>query len=121
MPFWLQSLNFIMVWVIIGVQSPSLQALYLLCLFPLSYTPQPVRWVSISRWRAMACVVNVLNTATQRPGLPSPVPVTQTTIEQQMTQQQLPALVSTNTQYTKSPDPISKNILPHTQHTATTK
>lgn len=93
-----------------------MQALYLLYLFYLSL--QPVRWVSISRWQAMACVVNVLNTATQRPELPSPAPVTPTTIERQMTQQRLHAPVSTNTRYTRSANPISKSTLTHIQHTA---
>ena len=109
------SLNFIMVWMIMGVQSPSMQALYLLYFFYLSL--QPVRWVSISRWQAMAYVVNVLSTATQRPELPSPAPVTPTTIERQMTQQRLHAPVSTNTRYTRSANPISKSTLTHIQHT----
>lgn len=117
MPFWLHSLslNFTIVWVIMGVQSSSLQALYLLYLFSLSLHLQPVRWVTINRWRATVHVVNVLNTATQRPELPSPAPATPTTIERQMTQQQLHAPVSTNTQYTRSPNPIGKNTL--TRHT----
>ena len=120
MPFWLAlSLNFIMVWVIMGVQSPSMQALYLLYLFYLSL--QPVRWVSISRWRAMACVVNVRSTATQRPELPSPAPVTPTTTERQTTQRRLHAPVSTNTRYTRSANPISKSALAHIQHTASTE
>ncbi len=75
----------------------------------LSLSLQPVRWVSISRWRVMVCVVNVLNTATQRRELPSPAPATPTIIEQQMTHQQLHAPVSTNTRYTRSPNPTGKN------------
>lgn len=96
MSFWLHSLNFIMVWVIMGLQSPSLQTLYLLYLSSLTLSLQPVRWVSISRWQAMACAVNVLSTATQRPELPSHAPATPTTIERRMTRRQLLAPVSTN-------------------------
>ncbi len=55
----------------------------------------------------MACVVNVLNTATQRPELPSPAPAIPTTFEQQMTHQQPLAHVSTNTVY-KTPDSMGK-------------
>lgn len=95
----------------------------LFTLFILSLSLQPVRWVSISRWRVMACVVNVLNTATQRPELPSPAPVTPTTIEQQMTRQQLHAPVSTNTRYTRSSNPTgnttSKTCAHKHWHTST--
>lgn len=78
---------------------------------------QRVRWVSISRWRAMACVVNVLSTATQRPELPSPAPATPTTIEQQMTHQQLHAPVSTHTDYTTSPNLTGSNTSEQCKHT----
>lgn len=87
----------------------SLFTYYLFSLSLLSLSLQPVRWVSISRWRAMACVVNVPSTATQRPEPPSPAPVTPITIEPQMTHQQLHAPVSTNTRYTRSPRPTGKN------------
>lgn len=83
-----------------GAAEP-LPASSLFTLFIPSLSVQPVRWVSISRWQAMVCVVNVLNTATQRPELPSPAPATPTTIERQMTHQRLLAPVSTNTEYTR--------------------
>lgn len=56
----------------------------------------------------MVCVVNVLNTATQRPEPPSPAPVTPTTIGQQMTHRQLHAPVSTKTPCTRKPSPTGK-------------
>lgn len=97
-----------------GAQPFPASSLFTLFIFSL----QPVRWVSISRWQVMACVVNVLNTATQRPELPSPAPATPTTIERQMTHQQLHAPVSTNTRYTRSSEPIGRKTLAHTRHTA---
>lgn len=75
---------------------PALSSSLFTPFISLSISLQPVRWVSISRWRAMACAVNVLSTATQRPELPSPAPATPTTIERRMTRQQLHAPVSTN-------------------------